>query len=195
MTVFMRNIAWLACVVYCTIPAFWLAIHPFASYWRSRRRNPYRILLPLWISMWVAVGAITWHWHELVLYDKVWTWGVAALFFASGLFLYLQSTLGFSGKQLGGVPELMGGQRQQLVTAGVRNRVRHPVYLGHLCEMLAWSIGSGLAVSYALTLFAVVSGSIMIRMEDKELEERFGEDYRSYKQAVPAVLPRIFDKS
>jgi protein-S-isoprenylcysteine O-methyltransferase Ste14 len=31
----------------------------------------------------------------------------------------------------------------------------------------------------------------MIKMEDKELETRFGEDYRLYRSTVPAVLPRI----
>jgi protein-S-isoprenylcysteine O-methyltransferase Ste14 len=193
---FLRSLAWLACLVYCTIPFFWLAIHPFASYWRSHQRNPYKVLLPLWITMWVAAGAITWRWHQLALYQKPWSWGVAVLFFAAGVWLYIQSRRGFSGQQLGGVPELIAGQRQHLVTAGVRNRVRHPVYLGHLCEMLGWSIGSGLAVNYVLTLVALVTGSIMIPLEEKELEERFGDDYRSYKQAVPAVLPRIFaDKS
>ena len=56
--------------------------------------------------------------------------------------------------------------------------------------MLAWSVGTGLAVCYALTAFAMVTGAVMIRMEDKELEQRFGDDYRNYRQEVPAVLPR-----
>jgi protein-S-isoprenylcysteine O-methyltransferase Ste14 len=69
--------------------------------------------------------------------------------------------------------------------------VRHPVYLGHLCEMLAWSLGTGLAVCWALTAFAIVTGAVMIRMEDKELEKRFGEQYGRYRSTVPAVVPRI----
>jgi protein-S-isoprenylcysteine O-methyltransferase Ste14 len=32
----------------------------------------------------------------------------------------------------------------------------------------------------------------MIRMEDAELEKRFGESYRAYRGAVPAVVPRMF---
>ena len=58
--------------------------------------------------------------------------------------------------------------------------------------MLAWSLGSGLAVCYGLTAFAVVTGAVMIRWEDKELEQRFGEAYREYRRQVPAVLPGIF---
>jgi protein-S-isoprenylcysteine O-methyltransferase Ste14 len=43
-----------------------------------------------------------------------------------------------------------------------------------------------------LTAFAVVTGGAMIRMEDAEMEKRFGESYRAYRDSVPAVLPRMF---
>jgi methanethiol S-methyltransferase len=86
---------------------------------------------------------------------------------------------------------LPGHSQQRLITTGVRARVRHPVYLGHLCEMLAWSLATGLAVGWALTAFAMATGAVMIRLEDKELENRFGDEYRQYRSRVPAVLPRI----
>jgi protein-S-isoprenylcysteine O-methyltransferase Ste14 len=98
----------------------------------------------------------------------------------------------FSKQQLYGLSELKaGGTEQRLVTTGIRARVRHPVYLAHLCEMLAWSVGTGLAVCYGLVAFAVVTGAVMIRKEDAELEARFGEEYRAYRTSVPAVIPRI----
>jgi protein-S-isoprenylcysteine O-methyltransferase Ste14 len=122
-----------------------------------------------------------------------WAWWAAALLFAVGIALYAKSGKSFSTKQLGGLPEVHGGNREQrLVTDGIRSRVRHPVYLAHLCEMLAWSGGTGLAVCWGLTTFAVVTGAVMIRMEDAELEERFGDSYREYRRSVPAVLPRVF---
>jgi protein-S-isoprenylcysteine O-methyltransferase Ste14 len=90
------------------------------------------------------------------------------------------------------MPEVLPGHREQrLVTTGIRSRVRHPVYLAHLCEMLAWSIGTELAVCYGLTVFAVVTGAIMVTLEDAELEERFGKEYVAYREHVPAVLPRM----
>ncbi len=57
--------------------------------------------------------------------------------------------------------------------------------------MLAWSVGTGLAVCYALTVLAIISGAFMIRLEDEELEQRFGEDFRRYKNSVPAFLPKL----
>jgi protein-S-isoprenylcysteine O-methyltransferase Ste14 len=188
----LHRIGWFACVIYATIPSFWLAIHPRAEYWRSRQCSPYRLLVPLWIGMWAALGVITAPWRNVLLYKASWTWVPAAAIFGAGLWIYKRSGADFSPAQLGGFPELMPGHREQrLVTSGIRARIRHPVYLGHLCEMLAWSVGAGLAVCYGLASFAVVTGAIMIRLEDKELERRFGEEYRQYKRKTPAILPRL----
>lgn len=81
-----------------------------------------------------------------------------------------------------------------LITSGLHDRVRHPIYLGHFCEMLAWSLGTGLLICYLLTAFAVISGAIMIKLEDRELEERFGESYQMYRARVPAIVPRILSR-
>ncbi|MGO9564213.1 MAG: methyltransferase family protein, partial [Candidatus Korobacteraceae bacterium] len=81
--------------------------------------------------------------------------------------------------------------RQVLITTGIRSRVRHPIYLGHLCEVLGWCLGTGLIALYALAAFAIVTGTLMIALEDRELEARFGDPYRAYRRKVPAVIPRL----
>ena len=188
----LRTAGWLACVVYSTIPLFWLMIHPRAQRWRKRARSPYRVLLPAWIVMWVGVGALTEPWRQVALYSTAWSWILAGMLFCTGLWIYARAGMHFSWAQLGGLPELQPEHREQrLVTTGIRARVRHPVYLGHLCEMLAWSVGTGLVVCWLLTAFAMITGAAMIRMEDAELEKRFGEEYREYRLRVPAVLPRL----
>jgi protein-S-isoprenylcysteine O-methyltransferase Ste14 len=192
MLALLRTIGWVACVVYSTIPAFWLLIHPRVEFWRSRRRSPYKILLPVWIGMWAIVGASTAPWRSVVLYENKWTWIPAGALFCAGLVLYNLSHSEFSPSQLGGLPEILRDNKQQrLVTTGIRARVRHPIYLGHLCEMLAWSVGTGLAICWTLTGCAIVTGAVMIRMEDKELEKRFSEEYQQYRSAVPAILPKL----
>jgi protein-S-isoprenylcysteine O-methyltransferase Ste14 len=186
------SVAWIACVLYSTIPAFWLLIHPRANYWRSRHTAPYKILLPGWIAMWVIVAAISVPWHRVQLYNHAWTWLPAVALFALGLLLYKLAGHNFSLTQLGGLPELLPGREHQpLSITGIRAYIRHPVYLGHLCEMLAWSLGSGLAVCWALSAFAIVTGTIMIHAEDRELELRFGEEYRRYRASVPALFPNV----
>lgn len=147
------------------------------------------------MAMWVAVALITAPWRSIVVYGSEWTRLAAALLLVCGLYIYRQSGKNFSAKQLGGLPEVHSeNHEQRLVTDGIRSQVRHPVYLAHLCEMLAWSTGTGLAVCWGLTAFAVVTGAVMIRMEDAELEQRFGDTYRAYRRSVPAVLPRVFSQ-
>src|SRR5512143_2043690 len=185
------TLGWLLCSIYSTIPAFWLMIHPHADQWRSRPTSPYRILIPLWIAMWAIAAAITAPWRHLRLYDTNLAWIPAIALFVLGVWLYKKSGTHFSPKQLGGLPELRPNHPEtRLVTTGIRSRVRHPVYLAHLCEMLAWSVGTGLAVCFALSAFAILTGAVMLRKEDAELEARFGEPYRTYREQVPAILPR-----
>src|SRR5580693_2534896 len=144
-----RTLGWLLCVVYSTIPLFWLMVHPRAHRWRQSEGSPFRVLVPAWIVMCIMI--------------------------------YSSSGAHFSWRQLGGLPELRpGNDDQRLITTGIRSRVRHPIYLAHLCEMLAWSVGTGLAVCWLLTAFAIATGAVMIRMEDAELEKRFGAGYVSY---------------
>jgi protein-S-isoprenylcysteine O-methyltransferase Ste14 len=141
--------------------------------------------------MWLVLAALTSPWRNLRFYNSPSAWIPALVLFGAGVYTYKQAGERFTCAQLGGLPELQASHHdQRLVTSGIRARVRHPVYLGHLCEMLAWSVGSGLLVNFALTAFAVLTGAIMIRMEDRELEERFGAEYVAYRGHVPALIPR-----
>jgi len=189
---FLRTVGWLACVVYSTIPSFWLMVHPRAHRWRERERSPFRVLVPAWITMWFGMGLLTGPWRNVALYSTWWSWLPAALLFAAGIYLYIRSGAHFSWEQLGGLPEVRADHpHDRLVTTGIRAHVRHPVYLGHLCEMLAWSVGTDLVVCWVLTAFAIAAGAVMIRMEDAELERRFGDEFRRYRSTVSAILPRL----
>ena len=188
----LRTFGWLACVVYSTIPLFWLMVHPRAHRWRQSDRSPFRVLVPAWIVMWIGVAVITAPWRDATFYSSPFAWIPAALLLAIGISLYSNAGAHFSWAQLGGLPEVRSGHHDdRLVTTGIRSRVRHPVYLGHLCEMLAWSVGTGLAVCWLLTAVAIATGAVMIQMEDDELEKRFGAEFVVYRQRVHAVVPKL----
>jgi protein-S-isoprenylcysteine O-methyltransferase Ste14 len=187
-------VAWLVSVAYATIPSFWLLIHALARFWRTRRRSPYRVLLPAWVLMGMMVAVITAPWRYSRWYSTPWSSLPAILLFLIGMRLYGESGKMFTAKQLTGFPEVTSGHGdERLVTGGIRARIRHPIYLAHLCEMLAWSVGTGLVVCYGLTAFAVITGWIMISIEDTELEGRFGAEYTAYKQRVPALWPKLMN--
>ena len=142
--------------------------------------------------MMVVVVGVTAPWRSVALYRNGRMWIPAGVLFAVGFRLYRSGGADFSLKQLQGIPEISAEHpEQRLVTNGIRARVRHPVYLAHLCEMLAWTMGTGLAVCFGLTAFTMITGAIMIRAEDTELEQRFGEPYRKYREKVPAIVPKL----
>jgi protein-S-isoprenylcysteine O-methyltransferase Ste14 len=189
---FLRTLGWLACVVYSAIPLFWLMVHPRAHRWRASEASPFRVLVPAWFVMWVGMAALTGPWRNATFYSTLWTWIPSVLLFATGIFLYSTAGAHFSWAQLGGLPEVRAGHEDdRLVVTGIRSRVRHPVYLGHLCEMLAWSVSTGLVVCWLLTGLAVATGAVMIKMEDAELEKRFGAEFVAYRQRVHAVVPKL----
>lgn len=187
----LRTLGWLIAIVYSTIPAYWLLVHPRIEWWRARNTR-LAMVGPLWFLLWIAAGALTAPWRHAVFYTRPLMWAPAVALIALGLWIYSRARVQFSADQVLGRSELQPGRHEQrLHTAGIRARVRHPYYLGHLCELLGWTLGTGLVVLYVLTGVAVATGALMLRLEDAELERRFGEPYRAYRQRVPAFFPRF----
>ncbi len=78
----------------------------------------------------------------------------------------------------------------QLVTTGPYAVVRHPIYTSMLCMLL----GTGFMITPWPTLLAaslvfVAGMEIRVRIEDKLLESRFGEQFLAYRRSVPAYVP------
>lgn len=186
-----ETIAWIAGIVYATIPAFWLVVHPFADFWRSRKGKIYPFLGLLWLGIWIVAGLSTAAYHHQRLWSE-WSWVAWAPLLALAIFTYHRIGHEFGRANLLGQSELRPEQHEQrLVTSGMHARVRHPFYLAHWLTLTAWTIGGGTVALVSLWCFAVVTGAAMIWTEDRELERRFRDEYREYKRRVPAVLPRL----
>jgi protein-S-isoprenylcysteine O-methyltransferase Ste14 len=185
-------IALLACSVYGTIPLFWFVVHPFVERWRASGRRAYAFIVPVWGGF-IAIAFLSmWPFRSVHIYANWFAWVPAAIFFLVGFSIYRAAFQRFERAQVSGLAELEPHRhRQQLITTGIRARVRHPIYLGHLCEIIGWCTATGLVALYALAVFAMITGAVMIRMEDRELEARFGEAFREYRQRVPGVVPTM----
>src|SRR5262249_34586387 len=100
-------LAWLSGVLYSSVPLFWLAIHPFAGRWRMMRRSPYRVLLPLWLIMIIALAWICWPWQGTELYDPTSGWHrmvalPALCLFSVGLWVYGKTFAEFGAHKVSG---------------------------------------------------------------------------------------------
>jgi protein-S-isoprenylcysteine O-methyltransferase Ste14 len=189
----LQDLALLGSAIYATIPSFWLSFHPFAAHWRKRGRSAFKALLPLWM-LYIAMAVLAlWPWRHRTLYSTLYSYVAGAIPVVVGLLLYRAAARGFTHVQLSGLAEVEPDRHdQRLVTTGIRSRVRHPIYLGHLCELLGWTVAFGTLSLFVLSVLAIATGALMLHLEDNELEARFGETYRAYRHAVPAIFPRVF---
>jgi len=81
--------------------------------------------------------------------------------------------------------------RGDLVTTGIYRFIRHPQYLGLILFIVGFNIQWP-------TLFTVVMGPILIamylrlaRLEEKELEEQFGDVYKIYRRRISGFIPSL----
>lgn len=180
---------WFAGILYSSIPFFWFAIHPFAGRWQRMRRSPYRVLLPLWAALIAALCVVTWPWYEYRIYSAWWTWFFALPFFLIGWRIYRSVGSVFGLARFTGQAELRPEEiPQTLVVTGLHAIMRHPIYVAHLAVLAGWAVGSGLTVNFTLLAVSVLcTFPLMIRLEERELEKRFGAAYREYRERVPLI--------
>lgn len=74
-------LAWMAAVLYASIPCYWFLVHPLVNFWRQKR-FPFRTILPLWLVIIALLAALTWPWRMLRLYETPWAWLAAVALFA-----------------------------------------------------------------------------------------------------------------
>ena len=80
-----------------------------------------------------------------------------------------------------------------LVTSGPYRFVRHPGYDGFLLEALGLAVGFSSLLGVLAVLFLLAPGLIYrIKVEEKLLDEQFGEAYRSYTRQTRRLVPGIY---
>jgi protein-S-isoprenylcysteine O-methyltransferase Ste14 len=81
---------------------------------------------------------------------------------------------------------------QGLLTTGPFRYCRNPMTLGTILAYLGMSITAATVIG--VTLVLILTGLLIFylkRVEEKELAERFGEDYLAYMREVPFIIPKI----
>jgi protein-S-isoprenylcysteine O-methyltransferase Ste14 len=81
---------------------------------------------------------------------------------------------------------------QRVVTTGVFKYLRHPLYMSAILFYLGLIITTASIITFALWIFIFVFYNFIAGYEEKLMEEKFGEEYRSYKQKTAKWLPKIW---
>lgn len=114
---------------------------------------------------------------------------VAGQLFVLGIAVYARCTWDFVrfGR---GTPAPMDAPRQ-LVTRGLYQYVRNPMYLAVLAVIAGWAVlfGSVAVAIYGAAIFAFLSVSLRF-YEEPRLARQFGDEYADYRDRVGRWLPR-----
>ncbi|MFB0560361.1 MAG: isoprenylcysteine carboxylmethyltransferase family protein [Candidatus Lokiarchaeia archaeon] len=80
-------------------------------------------------------------------------------------------------------------KESKLITTGIYAYSRNPVYLGSTIMLFGWFLVTLFTFLLIVTLLFMILFYLVARWEEKELSERFGEEYRQYKENVPLFIP------
>ena len=142
-------------------------------------------LIPLFLA---SVLDLRYPFHSHAL-DLVWELG-CALIAAAGLALRI-FTVGSSPRGTSG-RNTRAQKAEVLNTTGPYSVVRHPLYLGNYLIALGLS---GFSRTWFLPIIVTLATTLyyerIAAREEHFLEERFGDEFRRWANAVPAVLPAI----
>ena len=97
--------------------------------------------------------------------------------------------LGFTLLALGW-KEVYSG-RGGLVTTGLYARMRHPQYLGLILIIFAFLIQWPTLLTLLLAPFLILRYILLAKEEDRELEEKFGEDFSRYQERLPGFISKL----
>jgi len=172
---------------------FWFVIHLWARSWRRIGSVTYLIILPPLI----ALGGMLFRYRARILGADL---GVSRILIAIAVILYaimgwleIKTWSQLSISIAAGIPEVTRHTqgKGRLLKDGSYRLVRHPRYLSAGIGV----IGNALIINhvgmYVMILIVYPAGFVMLMLEERELIDRFGEEYRQFQREVPKIIPRF----
>ena len=102
----------------------------------------------------------------------------------------LKATIGYAELKPDEQPK-----NQNLVMSGPFSVVRHPSYWAHTAIMAGIFFITGVVATGIIALIDLtITYFITTTLEDRELVDRFGSQYREYQRRVPKFFPKITKK-
>ena len=176
-----------------------LMARPFFKRWLTRfipesaERSTYVLLssvaLIVMFIFWQPLGGAIWD-----VQDANARAALLALF-AFGWLLVLVSTFLINHFDLFGLRQIwlqLVGRRYTALkfgTPGPYKLVRHPLYLGWFFAFWATPTMTGTHLLFALLTTAYIL--VAIQLEERDLVDALGDDYRQYRERVPMIIPGL----
>jgi protein-S-isoprenylcysteine O-methyltransferase Ste14 len=185
----------LAILVIASFPPsllLWLAIHPFAAFWR--RVGPVWTYVILGLPVAAYMGGV-WLCRKTLLGPdlgaRVITMVLSGIAFGAAVALKRRVMAQLRFAKLAGIPELSKEKYPgKLLTEGIYGRVRNPRYIEALLWVSAYALFANYLGAYIVVVLSLPLIHIVVRLEERELRERFGPAYEDYCRRVPRFVPK-----
>lgn len=172
---------------------YWLLLHPFVKFWRSRGIGvTYGSLLTIIAAGMIGLFSMR---HFLLGIE----YGTSYLLLALGLLcltlaaiLRLAIRKKLTMKVLLGLPEIAPDRfPRALITDGIYARMRHPRYVQFLIALSGYALIANYLAGYLVVALWGAGIYLIALLEEKELRDHFGDIYQAYCRKVPRFLPKL----
>ena len=176
---------------------WWFVVHPFVEGWR---RVGAGVTLTIVSILLLAAVVGLFQVRDLLLGpDLGLRWplvGLGIVLIIASLYVQHQRRKHLTMKILVGLPEVQAdaAKRGQLLTEGPYAIVRHPRYVEFVLGSFGYAAIANYLGAWIVALLALPLLHLVVLMEERELTQRFGDEYREYLAQVPRYLPRRPEK-
>ena len=169
----------------------WFSVHPFVGFWRKVGA---KLTLAIHYGFILAIAAGVYRMRRPVLAVEFGAdWGLSALgVVLLAVAVAMRRALGrhLKPRILQGLPELAPDKRAgRLLTEGIYSRIRHPRYVQITIAMAGYALITNYLATYVLAVVGPPTLFLIVKLEERELRERFGKEYDDYCARVPRFIP------
>jgi protein-S-isoprenylcysteine O-methyltransferase Ste14 len=186
----------LIAILWPIIPLWWIPVHGANKLIRKLGFAIYPIFFVLWvfIAYPIYINRVFLLGFRIDFSIIIRAMGTFCAF--AGLVLQLWTLKALTATVITGVPEIINGSKARLVMHGPFSRVRHPTYLSHTLFFTGIFLLTGVfATGFIALIDLLIVTLIIIPLEEKELLQRFGDEYRSYMARIPRFIPRLREQA
>ncbi len=184
---------WVGVLLVVSLPPailWWFVVHPFIGFWRRLGARP--AMWTVSLLMGVLILALV-PLRDTLLGRDLGTSpplvGLAAVAMVAGAALGLWRRRYLTRRMLTGMNELEE-DAATLLTDGPYALVRHPRYVEVAIFTFAYAAFANHVGTWVVAALAVPFLHAVVLMEERELAERFGAAWETYRARVPRYLPR-----
>jgi len=190
-----NELALMMLMMWPAIPMFLIQLHLVPSFWRKLGLWTYLV----WLLEWLPIAYVIRSLQDLLLQSEI---SVTSPIIAIGVFFVIAGIVlhAWTAKLLGikatvGYTELKPEDDvndASLIMSGPFSVVRHPSYGAHSLILVGTFLITGvIAVGIIALIDLLIAYFVTMELEERELVERFGDQYKKYRMKVPKFFPKI----